>query len=151
MSTTESIRNYLDRFNGVRDGPRAVSNVPAGSGLSDTMTFSYVANSGVAGVSFGNGNDLANFIHRAGLPLTYFGIVYSGDPETEYAIVIQDSEGMELAHVLLPRPEALGVKRLHEVALPNITTPASRLLRVVVKTDPIVKRILVYTIMLGYN
>ena len=150
MSDMSSVRSYLDRFGGV--SARSAPVVPAGKGLLDTMNFSFVANSGIAGISFGQGNDLVNFIHRPGLSLTYFCIVYSGDPAISYSVQFQDILGKPLHTIGLPPADGIGIKTLSEIILPTpIQTDVTRLLRLTLSANDPLKRLIVYSIMLGHN
>ncbi len=133
-------------------GPTGPTAVTPGQGLQDTSTFSFVSNSGVAGASFGNGNDIINLINRPNLPITYFGIVYAGDSSTAYTITLQDSANTVVQTFSLGTPAVSNTKYLYENVLTSpITTASSRLLRVVLGTNPTNKTLTFYTIMLGCN
>lgn len=154
-----SVRSYLNRFNGVRslnaEPDSAVvpaTDVTTRKGLSDTMNFSFVANSGIPGFSFGHGNDMVNFIHRPGLALNYFGIVYSADPTVQYTLQFQTATGIPVHTVGLPPADGIGIKTLSEVLMPvPLTTEVTRLMRIVLQANDSLKRIIVYSIMIGYN
>ncbi len=133
-------------------GPTGPQAVTPGQGLQDTSTFSFVSNSGVAGTSFGNGNDVINLINRPNLPITYFGIVYAGDSSTTYTITLQDSANTVVHTFSIGTPAVSNTKYLYESVLGTpISTGSSRLLRVVLGTNPTNKTMTVYTIMLGCN
>ena len=151
----DQIRSYLGRFQGVRGqtGTMATATAATGSkGLSDTMSFSFCSNTGIPGISYGHGNDIANFIHRPGLDITYFGIVFAGDPETTYAIRLQDGDGNVVQRLTLKAAEGIQTKVLSESFLSEgVRTDASRLMRILLESSRPDKRLLVYTIMVGFN
>ena len=133
-------------------GATGPASVTPGQGLQDTATFSFVSNSGVAGTSFGNTNEVINIINRNNLPITYFGIVYAGDTATTYTFSLLDSAGTNVQSFGVTTPAALNTKYLYESTLgTSISTGSSRLLRGVLTTNPSNKTLTVYSIMIGCN
>ena len=154
MDGIDQIRSYLGRFQGVTTARATTTAATAANrgGLSDTMSFSFCSNTGIPGISYGNGNDIANFIHRPGLDITYFGIVFAGDPETTYSIRLQDGEGNVVQRLTLKAAEGIQTKVLSESFLAEgVRTDASRLMRILLESSRPDKRLLVYTIMVGFN
>ena len=133
-------------------GPTGPFSVTPGQGLQDTTTFSFVSNSGVAGTSFGNTNEVVNLINRPNLPISYFGIVYAGDTATTYTMSLQDAAGTTVQSFGITTPVATNTKYLYESTLGTfVSTSNARLLRAVLSTNPTNKTLTVYTIMMGCN
>lgn len=119
------------------------------------MFFSFVTLTGISGISFGHGNTLVNLIQRKNMILDYIGIVYSGNPTTDYFIRLVDDGGQDVTpRITLPRlSDVLTDKRLYEVEFEGggFKTDVSRHLQLQLFVDPPFNRAILYAITIGFR
>ena len=134
-------------------GPECECLVPKGTGLSNICSYSFTSNCGAAGRNYKDEDELVVFIQRKYLSVTYLCIVWSApDTATTFNLNIEDVKNNVLkTYALGPTPsiQSLNVDECFPIA--SLSTLSTRLLRLSIRIHPCTTRIMLYSIMVGFN
>ena len=141
-------------------GPRGLQGPPGdsfplqqGIGLFNTTTYSFITETGIAGIRYNDNSEILNIINRKLLPITYIGIVWSTiDTSTEVVINLTDVSNKIVWPLIIGPSKLNSVKNIYEIfPSPSITTQFTRLLKFCLTVTPKESSVSFFSIMVGFN
>ena len=122
-------------------------------GLFNTTTYSFITDTGIAGIRYNDGSEILNIINRKLLPITYICIVWSTvDTTTDLVINITDVTNKIVWPLIIGPSKVNNVKNIYEIyPSPSITTQFTRLLKFCLNVTPKNSSVSLFSIMVGFN
>ena len=127
--------------------------IPQGVGLFNTSTYSFVSNTGIAGITYNDSMEILNIMNRKYLPITYIGIIWStSDTSSQFTINLTDVSNKIILPLSIGPSKINNVKNVYEIfPSPSISTSFTRLIKFCLFMNPTTASVTFYSIMVGCN
>ena len=125
--------------------------VPKGTGVSNICSYSFTSNCGAAGRNYKDEDEIVIFVQPKCLSVIYLCIAWSTpDTTTTFDLNIEDVKNNVLTTYRIGPTSCIQSLHIDEYS-PSLSTLSTRLLRLSIRIHPCTTRILLYSIMVGFN